>query len=237
MAPGTPERKAATWLSPASSKSARTAIRHPSPASREIAAIYRGDSVPFVQSNRTPGHDAAISAAAIATEGFSVTKTHCPFSPGIGHRQEISSRGGSVTAAPAGRVQPTGTTTTETSPPVRSSQSTPASAQLTRGRSRGLTLPAAKRIASTSPDRGVPSSRAWGEPAQSEARRWRSIRTPLGGSPATTVTAVRSSCVGSLAATSRVTQPARLSAGHNRSGSIFVAAPSGNDPARCTRSS
>lgn len=162
---------AATLARPASSKSARTATRHPAEASRAIAPISSVDGVPEVQSKRTSAPSAARSAAAEATDGFSMANTHLPGSLGAGQGQVARTRGGSVTGVPGGSLHPSGTMPTAMRPPVRSSQSTPIWSQAWRGRwrCRGWTAPAATSTARTNPAKRVPSSSAWGLPVASKA--------------------------------------------------------------------
>src|SRR5437660_619617 len=71
------------------------------------AETSRSDGVPEVQTSRTVTSRAR-SAAALATEGFSVTKTVSPGCEAFGHLQLISSRGGMVMAAWGGRCQSAG---------------------------------------------------------------------------------------------------------------------------------
>ena len=149
-----------------------------------------GDLVSRKRPDGTQQPDRAIgvSGAAVMSDGFSVTKTHAPGPGGAGQVHRASSRGGRVTTADSGRVQPAGWIPRASSPPVRSSQSTPTAPQVARGDSPAGTAPAAARMASTNPGR-VPASSVCGKPVIASARRRRSSRSSTAGSVARTAAA------------------------------------------------
>src|ERR1022692_3842763 len=98
---------------------------------------------------------------------------------------------------------------TATSPPVRSSQSTPTAAQAARERWANKVIPAAESNASTSAASGSPSSRACGLRAMLLASTRRSSRVPVSGSASSTANARPSSPSALSAACSFATHPAR----------------------------
>jgi hypothetical protein len=119
---------------------------------RQVSRLRRSRRAaawPLVQMRRTSTPPAARSAAAEATEGFSVTNAHEP-SP-RGHSQRARTRGGNVTALPRGTLHPLGRIPITVKPPITSSESTPTAPHAARGRCLGWILPPATSTARTSP--------------------------------------------------------------------------------------